>query len=328
VTAISSIFTRILPVWLCAGLLACQSISPSGPPDKLLASGENAFQAKDYKRAVKYFSAVKQKHPESIEDEKATFLFAESKRILRYGSSSFKGFKDFAKRYPNSRYSVAAAEGEYKLGVAYFEKTLWGFLFFKPDPIVGARVMEHLQVHYRNFSLADDALMMTGDFFMEKKSWESARTYYKQLLAEYPRSKFVLRARFQYARAAWRMSEGPDYDERLMLEARRGFRDFGAAVRNEGQTEELAKQLKSAEEHIVKVNERLAQKQYRIGRFYERTKSPASAQHYYRYCLTEYPDTKAARDCAKRIRALQKKTQPPASDKTGESQPENESAEA
>jgi len=303
-------FSRILPLWLCVGVVACQTVFTNGPPDELLAAGENALQAKDYKQAAKYFSAVKQKHSESIEDEKASFLFAETKRLQRYGSSSFKAYKDFAKRYPNSRYSVAAAEGEYKLGVAYFEKTLWGFLFFKPDPVAGARVMEHLQVNYRNFSLADDALMMTGDFFMERKSWESARTYFKQLLAEYPRSKYVLRARYQFSRAVWRMNEGPDYDEKLLLDARRGFLDFAAAVRSEGKTEELAEQLKSADEHVVKVNERLAKKQYRIGRFYERTKSPASAQHYYRYCLTEYPDTAAAKDCAKRLTALQKKLQP------------------
>jgi len=324
VPAITRFSARILPVWLCISLLACQTVSTKGPPDELLASGENAFHAKDYKRAGKYFSAIRLKHPESLEDEKASFLFAESKRLLRSGSTSFKAYKDFAKRYPNSRYSVAVAEGEYKLGVAYFEKTLSGILFFKPDPTVGARVMEHLQVHYRNFSLADDALMMTGDFFMDRKSWNDAQVYFNQLLADYPRSKFVLRARFQYARALWRMSEGPDYDERLMLAAKRGFGDFGDAVRAEGKTEELAEHVKSAAEHIVKVNERLAKKQYRIGRFYERTKSPASAQHYYRYCLTEYPDTKAAKSCAKRLKALEKKRKAEAPDPEPQPVPEPE----
>ena len=130
VTAIARISARILPVWLCVGLFACQTASTKGPPDELLASGENAYQAKNYKLAAKYFSAIRLKHPESPEDEKASFLFAESNRLLRSGSPSFKAYKDFAKRYPNSRYSVAVAEGEYKLGVAYFEKTLSGFLFF------------------------------------------------------------------------------------------------------------------------------------------------------------------------------------------------------
>jgi outer membrane protein assembly factor BamD (BamD/ComL family) len=315
-----------VPLWLCGLLVACQGPSTSGPPDQLLARGDKAFDAKDYKLAAKYYSAIKQKHGESVQDEKATFFYAESKRLERYGGSSFKGFKDFANRYPNSKWSVAAAEAEYKLGNAYFDKTLWGFLFFKPDPIVGARVMEHMQVHYRNHSLADDALMRAGDFFIKKKKWQSARTYFKQLLAEYPRSQHVLRARFQYARALWKMSEGPDYDERLMLEARRGFRDFVAAVGAEGKTEDLADQVKSAEGEIVKINERLAKKQYRIGRFYERTKRPTSALHYYRYCLTEYPDSNAAKDCAKRAERIKAKLAAEGATESGPPPKEKETA--
>ena len=231
---------------------------------------------------------------------------AETKRLQRYGGSAFSGYKDFALRYPNSGWSVAAAEGQYKLGIAYFEKDLWGFLFFKPDPTVGGRVMEHMQVHYRNHALADDALMVTGDFFMTRKEWQDAQTFYQRLLSQYPRSKFVLRARFQYARALWRMSEGPDYDERILLDARRGFKDFIAAVRAEEQVEDLEKQIASAEQVIAQIQERLARKQYRIGKFYERTDRPGAALFYYRYCLTEYPDSEYAKNCAERADELAK----------------------
>jgi len=298
---------RILPLWLGLLLVACQGPSTSGPPDELLAIGLKAYDSADFSTASTMFSAVRQKHPESAQDEQASIMFAETKRRQRYGGSSFKAYKDFATRYPNSRYAVMAAEGEYHLGNAYYDKTLWGFLFFKPDPVVGAQVMEHMQVHYRNHSLAQEALMDTGEFFLKKKKWEGARTYFKQLLAEYPRSRHVLRARFQFSRAVWEMSEGPDYDERLMLQSKRGFRDFKGAVRAAGKEVEMEKQLISADQFLVKIDEQLAKKQYRIGRFYERTKAPTSALHYYRYCLTEYPDTKAAKKCAKRIRPVEAK---------------------
>jgi len=57
---------------------------------------------------------------------------------------------------------------------------------------------------------------------------------------------------------------------------------------------------------IRRIDERLANKQYRIGRFYERTESPQSALYYYRYCLLEYPDTESAGQCAQRIAVLKK----------------------
>ena len=42
---------------------------------------------------------IKQRHPESGEDEEASFLYAETKRLQRYGGSAFSGYKDFALRY-------------------------------------------------------------------------------------------------------------------------------------------------------------------------------------------------------------------------------------
>ena len=298
---------RILPIWLPVLLFACTGVVPNDPPDQLLVRGQKFIDAGKYGHAANVFMAIKSRHPESGEDEAASWLLAESKRLQRYGGASFKAYKDFATRYPNSRYSVAAAEGEYKLGIAYFERDLWGILIFKPDPEVGARVMEHMQVHFRNHSLADDALMHAGDYFMKKERWQDALMFYRRLLQEYPRSSHVLRTRFQYARALWKMNEGPAYDERLLYDARRGFRDFNAAVRAEGKQEELAEQLKAADESITAIQRRLAYKQYRIGRFYERTKRPGAALYYYNYCLSEYPDTKWAKDCARRANVLKKR---------------------
>ncbi|MEM8884871.1 MAG: outer membrane protein assembly factor BamD [Planctomycetota bacterium] len=292
-----------LPIWLIA-LTACVSPVPNEPPDRLIERGKDALEEGKYKRAGEVFIAIKQRHPESLEDEEASFLLAESKRLERYGGASFKAYQDFATRYPNSRYAVAAAEGEYKLGNAYFDKTLRGVLFFKPDPLVGARVLGHMQITFRNHSLADDALMDIGDYFVKDRSWQKAATAFQKLLQEYPRSSHVLRARFQYARTLFEMNQGPDYDERLLLDARRSFRDFVNAVRADGMEVELEEKIQSAGEYQVKIMERLGRKQYRIGRFYERTRNPGAALFYYNFLLTTYPDSKAAKDAARRAKIL------------------------
>jgi outer membrane protein assembly factor BamD (BamD/ComL family) len=298
---------RFLPACLLALALSCKGIPPKDPPDQLLARGKQLLEKKDYKTAANYFIAVKQRHPESLQDEEASYLLGESKRLERYGGSAFKAYQDFAKRYPNSRYSVGAAEGEFLLGKAYFDKTLWGILFFKPDPAVGARVMEHMQSTYRNHARAPDALVLAGDYFISAKSWQDALIFYTRLLQEYPRSRHVLRARFQHARVLWEMNEGADYDERLLLDSRRGFRDFIASVAAEGKQEELAKQIAAAETSIGEIDGRLAQKFYRIGRFYERTKRPGSALFYYNHCVTSYPDSKYGKRAAERAGVLRKR---------------------
>lgn len=297
----------MLPACLPLLLLACQTVVPQDPPDVLLARGKQLLAEKKYNAAANHFIAIKQRHPESLQDEEASYLLAESKRLERYGGSAFKAYEDFAKRYPNSRYSLGAAEGEFQLGKAYFDRDLWGILFFKPDPAVGARVMEHLQSNYRNHARAGDALMLAGDYFVKRRSWQDALVFYRRLLQEYPRSRHVLRARFQHARSLWELNEGADYDERLLIESRRGFSDFVASVQAEGKQEELAKQIEAAETTIVQIDARMARKFYRIGRFYERTRHPGSALFYYNHCLATYPDTEYAKRCAERAEVLRKR---------------------
>ena len=101
--------------------------------------------------------------------------------------------------------------------------------------------------------------------------------FLRWLLSQYPRSPYMLRARYLLARAFWLQSEGPDYDERTLLASRRGFEDFVGTARLLKRENEVKKPIRSANRMIGVINGRLAQKQYRIGRFYERAGHPESA---------------------------------------------------
>jgi len=296
----------IVPIWLACVAAGCRTGPAKGPPDELLAAGREAYDRGAYREATRQFRGVTVRHPESDQAEEGHFRLAETYRARRDGPAAFEEYKKLAEEFPNSRFGAAAAEGEYALAMDQLAGRTKGFLFFRPDRSLGVDILEHLQLHYKNHRLADDALLEGALFRISKLDYEDASVLLRRLLVDYPRSENRMRARFELARSLYLMNQGPDYDERLLLQSRRGFRDFIGTAKLEGLDEQLAKPMEAADRMIKRIDERLGEHQYRIGRFYERIEAPDSAAFYYRYCLREYPATAAARDAAQRLEKLGK----------------------
>jgi outer membrane protein assembly factor BamD (BamD/ComL family) len=293
-----------LPIWLLLLAAGCRTGTAKGPPDQLLADGKKFYEEKGYKEAARNFRGVGTYHKETEQAEEALFLLAESTRHLRYAEESFDSYEALAERYPNSRYAVGAAMGEYKLGMAHFGGKMPGFLFFGTEPSAGIKVLEHMQVHYRNHSLADDALMQVADFQMGEKDFEDAAYTLRRLLSVYPRSEHTLRARYQLARCLWHENRGPLYDEQVLRDSRRAFRDFIGTVKLDGLEDQYPDQIASAQKMMEAIDERLAEKLYLVGRFYERTGNPSAAVYYYRLCIRDYSRAKFAEESNQRMAKL------------------------
>jgi len=295
---------RTLPIWLLLAGLGCRSSAAKGEPGELLRTGKRLYAKKNYAEAARQFRGVERDHLESDEAEEALFLLAESDRHLHEGQTAFGEYKKFADKYPRSRFAVGAAVGEFRLGIDHFEGRIPGFLFFGPDRKLGVEILEHMQLHYHNHSLADEALMRVADFQLKEKDYEAASDTLRRLLAEYPRSKHVLWARYQLARTLWLRNQGADYDERLLRRSRRAYEDFIGTAKLMGQGKRLAKRIDQAGKMIARIDERLAEKDYRIGRFYERTGHPRSALYYYDRCVANFPGTRHAAACRGRLKRL------------------------
>jgi outer membrane protein assembly factor BamD (BamD/ComL family) len=297
-------FGLFLPLWLAAALCGgCAGIA-KGPPDELLAQGRKYYEAQEFKKAERQFRGVQRYHSESEEAEEAYFLLAETRRKLKRSQTAFDSYKAFADRFPNSRFSIGAAQGEFRLGVDHLEGRVPGFLFFPRPRAYGVRILEHMQLHYRNHSLAPTALVKVAEWHLEKKEYGEAAVILRRLLAEYPRSRHMLWARYQLALTLWRQNQGPLYDQRLLLQSRRGFEDFIGTVRLRGEMERYEDRVGAAQRMIARIDERMAERNYEIGRFYERRDEPGSAVYYYEYVLRAYPATSFAKAAEERLAKL------------------------
>jgi outer membrane protein assembly factor BamD (BamD/ComL family) len=284
---------------LLAVLAACSSV-PEGEASALLEEARTLYAKNDFGDSKRYAEAVHKRYPGTDEAEEGLFLTAECQRKLRQGTRAFESYKKFIDTYPNSRFSVGVAAGEYELGMAYLKGEMPGFLFFGADRGYGTRILDHMQIHFKNHSLAAPALVQSAEYFLSEKDYEQATDTLRRLLAEYPRGENMLWARFQLAQALWLQNQGALYDERLLLQSRRGFEDYVGTARLLGEAERQGEQIQAAQGMILKINERLAEKEYLIGRFYERIEAPKSALYYYKHCVRTYPDTVFAGKCRER----------------------------
>lgn len=295
--------------WLLANLLlglalagpGCAIKPIEGEAKPLLAEGRKAFEAKEYRKAAGYFKGIRKYHPDSVESEDAVFGLAECYRHMGDAEVAFDTYKKVLDDYPNSRFSVAVAEGEYALGLDYLEGRVPGFLFFGTPRSQGVDILEHMQVHFRHHPLADDALIHVAEYQLEKGYNRAVVDTLERLLSDYPRSPHTLRARYELGEARWRLNRGPLYDTRLLFDARRSFTDFIATTRQSGLDKKYEKQIEVAQGRIGQINNRLAERHYLTGRFYERTESPESAVIYYEAGIREFPQTEFGKRCLERL---------------------------
>lgn len=295
----------------------CRGV-PDGTPDQLLRRGNELMAGKRYKDARRHYDAIVKRYPSAPELEEAMLRIAEARRYRREGSSSFEAYKRFVERYPTSRLGLEAAQGEYELGVEYLGGKMGGFFLFGKDESRGVLVLEHMQTHFPNYSLAADALLHVGDWQLKELDYADAAKTYRRLLGEYPRSVYQLKVRFQLARAIWLRSEGADYDERILFEAKRAFGNFEAAARRVPDGETLyTDQIAHAQKRIHDVRERLAEKQLIVARFYDRRDAPEAALIYYRYCAQTYADTNGGKRAAAILAERTKTAQDEGNEKEG-----------
>jgi outer membrane protein assembly factor BamD (BamD/ComL family) len=308
------VLARILPVWLALLGAGCSIRAIDGEPGPLLAEGKKLYEAEEYRQAARRFKGIRKYQADSIEAEEALYYYAECLRQLKDGELAFEKYKRLLEDYPNSRFAVATAEGEYALGVAYLDGKIPGFLFFGKSRGTGVDVLEHMQIHFKHHRLADDALIRVSEYQIKKGYNLAATETLRRLLSEYPRSQHSLRARYELGEALLRMNRGALYDKRILFDARRSFADFVASTEQAGLSERYAKQLESARDRIRLINNRLAERHYETGRFYERVDTPDSAIIYYQAGIREYPGTEYAKRCKERIDKLRPEEDVPMDD--------------
>ncbi len=299
---------KTLPIWLLVLASTGCRTAIEGPAKDLLEKGARLYAAKEYRQAWRHFKGVREYHVDEPEAEEALLRLAQCDHRLNDGPEAFTRFKKLVDDYPNTRFAPEIAASQYALGADFLDGKMPGFLFFGTPRDKGVDILEHMQIHFRHHPLADDALMKVSLFLIDDEDYAVAVEVLRRLLSDYPRSNHTLRARYELGHALMVQSRGAVYDPRLLYAARGAYNDFVVTAEEAGQGERYAKQIAAARKQMAFATNRMAERQYEIGQFFERQGEPVSAIHHYELCIRDYGESEWAKRSRRRIQAMRPQT--------------------
>ncbi len=158
----------------------------------------------------------------------------------------------------------------------------------------GLAMLDDIWTGFPDQRVAELAIKTKADYLFQTGDHALAELEYARLLRDYPQSRYHQFSLARTAEAALASFGGVDYDEAALIESEERYHDYRTAYRGPAEREGVDLILES-------IREMRAEKELRIGEYYERTDHADSAIFYYRGVRQYFPSTLASAKAAERL---------------------------
>ena len=291
---------------------------------------ESLFEQGRYKEAQATFADIADNtYNPVLMAEKARFLEAECLRLQGKLHKAVTHYHRQLQDFPTGPYREKACTQIYNIAYGWLErgtladieadlagkKKAWWTKFpsLMPNPVddsqplvdVEGEALKYLEVahtHDLTGPTADKALFWSGYIHFYRGRYEEADYFFSQLVEMHKQSPLWEEALKLAVIAKNNSTGGAVYDSQKASEALQLVHHAEASVPAYVQDQEKAAWLNRQK---VAVRMQLAQKDYEMARYYERTAHPASAYFYYELVTRRYPGTKFEALARERMAALE-----------------------
>ncbi|MFQ5495341.1 MAG: hypothetical protein ACE5EX_08150 [Phycisphaerae bacterium] len=202
-------------------------------------------------------------------------------------------------RFPASSQTGEALRLEYTIAETFLsgvKRRLWGLRILSARD-TAFEVLDQISTDHPESRLGELSLKTKGDHLFAEGEYELAELEYARLLHDYPATQYHRFALRRVADAALAGFAGVEYDDAALIEADERFREYRTRYPLEAKREGVGLILDD-------LQEKRAEKAFRIGRYYERTQHLSSAVYYYRSVRLGWPDSIAAVKATRRMELL------------------------
>ena len=260
---------------------------------KLQKTGKEDQAIREYRRLVRQY-------PQSAYAAQAQYLVAsyfeeKAKKPLRAAQEYEKLIRDF----PRSEQIDEAIDHLFKLGNLFLIGEKQKVMGVSVIPVTSKAVEAfHFIVEHAPYGpYGDQAQLRLGTAYRKMGNFEEAVKAFETLIANYPNSPLVDEAHYQLAETSYELSQNVNRDQRALSQASTHLKEFiqqysGSSLAERAQI--LKQQL----------DEQDAEKNYRVGLYYEKQGFSDSAMIYYEDVARHYAQTAFGKKAAERLQTL------------------------
>lgn len=268
--------------------------------DDIFDNALDFYKEKKLPKAIEQFQLILKKYPKSRVAPEAQYrlgtIFEEQGDFVK----AHKAYQALIKSYPQSERFEEVVEREYQLGNA--------FLSGKKGKVMGLEVRPSLPLAIEVFkeivesapysSFGDKAQFNIGVAYQRSGKYDDAGEAFQNLIDQYPQSSLVQQARLQMAEVAYAKASTQTRDQGALDVAAQQAKGYLQRYPN-AEDAEKASRIQQA------VDERNAEKNYRIGLYYEKDNYLESALIYYRDTAKRYASTSWGQKAADKLQSLE-----------------------
>ena len=270
-------------------------------PKEQFEAAKGLFDQKIYEDARREFKKLLKNYPKSLEASESQYYLALIEEAQGNLYEAYQAYQKVIDKYPFSERIQEIIELEYKIGEAFMsgeKRKAMGISLPVENPSIEifSKVVENSSYG----PLAPKAQYKLGLVLKSLVRFYEAEEAFNKVISNYPDSEWAAAAKFQIAACRAALSKGAAYDQGASEEAKEKFEEF---VREHPDVA-LSRE---AQNSINQLQEKEAESDYNIGRFYEKQKQLESAKIYYNDVINKYPKSHWAAKALERLEVMEKR---------------------
>ena len=245
------------------------------------------FVNREYISAIGIFKDIINNNPGSELAGESQLNIGKAYYLVGDYKNAFKAYEHMIEQDPGTRRLHEILEKEFQVGVAQMER----------DENGAVRVFESIIERNPLGFIAADSQVKIADCYYQLRQFDEAEASYLSVMENYPNSEWVPYAQFRipYCKLSNIRIQERNYD--LLSGSREGFEIY-LANNPQGALADTTKEI------IGEIDIAMAERDYKVGEFYLRSKRPDAGLIYFESVIKDYPNTEWAARAEEKIKML------------------------
>jgi outer membrane assembly lipoprotein YfiO len=244
---------------------------------------------REFISAIDIFKDIIKNNPGSELADESQLNIGKAYYLLGDYKSAFKAYEHMIEQDSGTRRLHEILEKEFQVGIAQMER----------DENGAIKVFESIIERNPLGFIAADSQVKIADCYYQLRQFEEAEASYLSVMENYPNSEWVPYAQFRIPYCKLSNIRIQERNYGLLSGSREGFEIY-LANNPQGALADTTKEI------IGEIDIVMAERDYKVGEFYLRSKRPDAGLIYFESVIKDYPNTEWAARAEEKIKMLRK----------------------